>query len=140
MARGEHRSQPVDGLLACRRPAETARPSTRARVGLGLFKSSDGGAHWRSLASGPKLVDGVALDPSNPRNVLAVAAGYGVVRSTDAGRTWAGASFGAGARRVDVVAISGKTAYAGTYGRGLFGSSDGGRSWRELGRSRRQAR
>ncbi len=104
-----------------------------AAGGLGLFKSSDGGAHWRSLPSGPKLVDEVALDPSNPRNVLAVAAGYGVARSTDAGRTWVGASLGAPARGVDVVAISGKAAYAGTFGAGLFGSSDGGRSWRELG-------
>ncbi len=26
----------------------------------------------------PKLVDEVALDPGNPRNVLAVATGYGV--------------------------------------------------------------
>ena len=99
--------------------------------GLGLFKSGDAGTHWRSLASAPELVDGVALDPSNPRNVLAVAAGYGIVRSTDAGRTWAGASFGAAARRVDVVAISGKTAYAGTFG---------ARSLRELGRRTQLAR
>src|SRR5262249_26331469 len=102
-------------------------------AGLGLFKSADGGGHWRLLSSAPKLVDGLALDQSNPRNVLAVASGYGIVRSTDGGRTRAGTRFGARGPRVDVVAISGKTAYAGTGGRGLFGSSDGGRSWRELG-------
>ena len=100
---------------------------------LGLFKSSDMGAHWRPLASGPHLVEGIALDPSNPRNILVVAAAYGVVRSTDAGRTWAEASFGADSRKVSVVAISGTTAYAGTNGDGLFGSTDGGRSWRPLG-------
>ncbi len=100
---------------------------------LGLFKSSDMGAHWRPLASGPHLVEGIALDPSNPRNILVVAAAYGVVRSTDAGRTWAEASFGANSRKVSVVAISGTTAYAGTNGEGLFGSTDGGRSWRPLG-------
>jgi hypothetical protein len=104
-----------------------------AAGGLGLFKSGDGGAHWVSLPTGPKLVDDVAVDPTNSRSVLAVAAGYGVFRSTDAGRTWAGSSFGAGARGVDVVAISGKAAYAGTSGSGLFGSSDGGRSWRKIG-------
>jgi photosystem II stability/assembly factor-like uncharacterized protein len=100
---------------------------------LGLFESSDGGAHWRSLASGPELVDDVALDRANPRHVFAVAAGYGLVRSFDAGRTWRGASFSAPARGVDVVAINGKAAYAGTFGSGLFGSRDGGRSWHEVG-------
>jgi photosystem II stability/assembly factor-like uncharacterized protein len=100
---------------------------------LGLFKSSDTGAHWRSLEAGPQLVEGVALDPSNPRNILAVAAAYGVVRSTDAGRTWAQARFGTASRWVTVIAISGTTAYAGTSGHGLFGSTDGGRNWRPLG-------
>jgi len=100
---------------------------------LGLFKSSDAGAHWRPLASGPHLVEGIALDPSNPRNILVVAAAYGVVRSADAGRTWTGTRFGANSRRVTVVAISGTTAYAGTSGLGVFGSTDGGRNWRPLG-------
>jgi photosystem II stability/assembly factor-like uncharacterized protein len=100
---------------------------------LGLFKSSDLGAHWRPLTSGPHLVEGIALDPNNPRNILVVAAAYGVVRSTDAGRTWTQTRFGASARRVSVVAISGTTAYAGTSGLGLFGSTDGGRSWGLLG-------
>jgi photosystem II stability/assembly factor-like uncharacterized protein len=101
---------------------------------LGLFKSSDTGAHWRPLTAGPKLVDGiVAVDPSNPRNILAVAAAYGVLRSTDAGGTWTGTHFGANARRVSVVALSGTTAYAGTSGLGVFGSTDGGRSWRSVG-------
>ncbi len=112
---------------------------------LGLFKSSDRGAHWRSLVSGLQGVDGVALDPSNPMNVLAVGSMHGVVRivrstdvrivrSTDAGRTWAEAGFRAGVPGEFVVAFSGETAYAGsTYGWGLFGSTDGGRSWRRVG-------
>jgi len=100
---------------------------------LGLFKSSDAGTHWQPLAAGPQLVEGIAVDPRNPRNILAVAAGYGVVRSIDAGRTWAGTHFGGNARRVTVVAVSGTTAYAGTSGLGIFGSTDGGRSWRSVG-------
>jgi photosystem II stability/assembly factor-like uncharacterized protein len=103
---------------------------------LGLFKSSDGGAHWRSLVSGLDHVDGVALDPSNPMNVLAAGSTHGVVRSarsTDAGRTWAEARIGAGVPGGAVVALSGETAYAGTtYGWGLFRSTDGGRSWRRV--------
>jgi photosystem II stability/assembly factor-like uncharacterized protein len=106
------------------------RPGTvyAAAGGLGLFESSDGGTHWQSLARGIELVDGVTLDPSNPDNVLAVVPGYGVVRSSDAGRTWVQAPLGT--RYVHAVAISGRVAYAG--GRSLFGSTDGGRSWREL--------
>jgi photosystem II stability/assembly factor-like uncharacterized protein len=101
---------------------------------LGLFESSDGGAHWRPLTSGPHSVDAVALDPSNPRNIIAVATGYGLARSTDGGRTWTEARFGRGVRRhPTVVAISGTTAYAGTFGGGLFGSTDGGGSWHALG-------
>jgi len=100
---------------------------------LGLFKSSDAGAHWRPLAAGPQLVDGIALDPSNPQNILVVAAAYGVIKSNDGGRTWAGTHFGANARRVTVVAISGTKAYAGTSGQGVYGSTDGGRNWRPLG-------
>jgi photosystem II stability/assembly factor-like uncharacterized protein len=114
---------------------------------LGLFKSSDGGVHWRSLPSGLEHVDGVALDPSNSMNVLAAGSRHvcshcfrsvppSVVRSTrstDAGHTWAEAVLGAFPGEA-VVAISGKTAYAGsTYGWGLFGSTDGGRSWRRVG-------
>ena len=105
----------------------TVYASTRA---LGLFKSADGGADWRPLAPGHKLVEGVALDPSDPRNILMTATN-GIVRSSDAGRTWTEATFGA--RPVAVVAISGKTVYAGTAGDGLFGSTDGGHSWRGLG-------
>ena len=104
---------------------------------LGLFKSSDGGAHWRLLPSGLERVEGVTLDPSDPMNVLAAGWTHGVVRvvrSTDAGRTWAGSGFGAGNPAAPVVAISGDTALAGsTYGWGLFGSTDGGRSWRRVG-------
>ena len=98
---------------------------------LGLFKSTDGGVHWRSIA--PGLTHEVALDPGNPANVLAVRSAYGIVRSTDAGRTWAEADFGPDARWVNLVAISGKRAYAGTSGHGLFGSTDGGRTWHGLG-------
>jgi photosystem II stability/assembly factor-like uncharacterized protein len=45
--------------------------------GVGVFESADGGAHWRQFASGPQLTEGLALDPSNPRNIIAVATGYG---------------------------------------------------------------
>ncbi|HST19138.1 MAG TPA: hypothetical protein VLK36_15845 [Gaiellaceae bacterium] len=110
----------------------------------GLFNSSDGGAHWRPLATG--LAGGayaVAVDPSDPARVIVGASwarnrfgslvpGDEIATTADAGRTWTTTSFGG--RSVSIVAIRGKTAYAGSdVGDGVYGSSDGGRSWRPLG-------
>jgi photosystem II stability/assembly factor-like uncharacterized protein len=108
---------------------------------LGLFKTADGGTHWQSLSTGLESVYGVAVDPSDHRHVLI--SGYDprdrspgsntvIAESTDAGRTWSEA--GLGGRGVSAIAIRGQTAFAGTYnGDGVFGSVDGGRSWRALG-------
>jgi photosystem II stability/assembly factor-like uncharacterized protein len=99
---------------------------------LGLFVSSDAGAHWRPVVPGRlKRVDVVALDPRDPRVILAFGPGPRGVRSTNAGRTWQPTGAGLTAKNVTVLAISGERAYAGT-SRGAFTSTDGGRSWREL--------
>jgi photosystem II stability/assembly factor-like uncharacterized protein len=108
---------------------DPSRPETvYASTGQpGLFKSSDGGAHWRPVARG--LVAAVALDPQDPRIVLAAGAPPRIIRSTDAGRAWRpnGARL---ATTPVALAISGDNAYAAT-ARGVYTSSDGGRSWRE---------
>ena len=99
---------------------------------LGLFESVDGGVHWqRAVGPGLGLVIEVALDPRDPRNVLFAGAPNGIARSADAGRTWSRWPSAHG--HATVVAITGKTAYAGASGGHLFGSTDGGRSWRLLG-------
>ena len=119
----------VSALTVDPQRPRTVYAGTRA---LGLFESADGGVHWqRAVGPGLGLIIGVALDPSDPRNVLVAGAPNGIARSTDAGRTWTDVAFGQG--HATVVAISGKTAYAGASGGHLFGSTDGGRSWRPLG-------
>jgi photosystem II stability/assembly factor-like uncharacterized protein len=125
----------VTALAVDAEKPQTVYASTRA---VGLFKSTDGGASWQGLSPRHKLVQSAALNPSDPRNVL-MSAGNGIVRSTDGGRTWRAATLAK--KPVSVVAISGKTAYAGTAGDGLFGSTDGGHTWRRLGppRARVQA-
>lgn len=60
--------------------------------GAGVLKSVDGGRTWRSLAAtrAPMrgyAVTGLAVDPLNPRIVVA-AANNGLFRTTDAGATW----------------------------------------------------
>ena len=107
---------------------------------LGLFKSGDGGAHWQSLATGLEAAYSVAVDPGDPAHLLVAglpttgtpSSAPQLAVSSDAGRTWTRAAFGG--RYVSVVAISGPTAYAGSAaGLGVFGSTDGGHSWRALG-------
>jgi photosystem II stability/assembly factor-like uncharacterized protein len=64
--------------------------------GSGLYKSTDGGAHWSNIARNPGLPSGVLgrigvdVAASNPNIVFAIvqAKGGGVFRSADAGATW----------------------------------------------------
>lgn len=64
--------------------------------GSGLYKTSDGGAHWTKIstnpgfAAGPLGKMGVAVAASNPRVVYAIVQAHegGVFRSDDAGATW----------------------------------------------------
>ena len=129
----------VSSLAVDPQSPRTVYASTGA---LGLFKSGDGGVHWRPLATGLEGVSEVAVDPGDPAKILVAdstepvgsshPSGNGIATSTDAGRTWTTAAFRP--RWVDAVAISGRTAYAGSStGGGVFGSTDGGRSWRALG-------
>jgi photosystem II stability/assembly factor-like uncharacterized protein len=131
----------VWSLAVLPRSPKTVYASTGA---LGVFETVDGGAHWRPLATGLRGgAYAVAVDPGDPANVIVGASWarsrYGtslptreIATSDDGGRTWTTARFGG--RSAGVVAISGKTAYAGSdVGDGVFGSRDGGRSWRHLG-------
>lgn len=64
--------------------------------GSGLYKSTDGGAHWANLSRNPGFPQGVlgrigvTIAASNPRVVYAIvqAKGGGVFRSNDGGATW----------------------------------------------------
>jgi len=64
--------------------------------GSGLYKSTDGGDSWQSLAANEGLpqgitgISGIAVSPTNNRNVYAIieAEDGGVFRSRDAGKTW----------------------------------------------------
>jgi len=107
---------------------------------LGLFKSGDGGARWRALATGLPAVYALAADPDDPARLVAAGAttlgtqanNRQVAVTNDGGRTWTTAAFGG--RWVSVAAIRGQTAYAGSgAGLGVFGSTNGGHSWRRLG-------
>jgi photosystem II stability/assembly factor-like uncharacterized protein len=94
-------------------------------------------AGWGTMAAGI---------PDQPDVFYFGAAGGGVWRSDDAGRTWSPISDGIGAASVGAIAVSPsspKVLYAGTgqpearydiaAGNGVYRSDDGGRHWRSLG-------
>jgi len=58
--------------------------------GMGMYKSTDGGATWNFLAStaGWDNVCSIAIAPTNPSRILVGKRYGGVYRSNDAGATW----------------------------------------------------
>jgi photosystem II stability/assembly factor-like uncharacterized protein len=77
----------------------TGQPEPRYDVaaGLGVFKSTDGGAHWQSLGlADTRYIGRIWVDPKNPNVVLVAAQGHffgaspdrGLYRSADGGKTW----------------------------------------------------
>jgi photosystem II stability/assembly factor-like uncharacterized protein len=115
----------------------------------GVFKTVDGGYHWRSLKPGLigrdsryKLVTALAIDPTDSRVVYAGAGfgsrtGNGLFKTTNAGRSW---RFRALPDHGYVSALAldpqdSKTIYAATSIEGgghAFKSTDAGRTWHAL--------
>jgi uncharacterized protein (TIGR03437 family) len=101
----------------------------------GVFKSSDGGAHWVMILSdgGP-----VGIDPFN-RSTIFVGTIFGVAKSMDGGSTWVASDRGLSlpVPGIDTLAIdprSPSTLYAGTADGGrIFKTADGGSTWTSAG-------
>lgn len=126
-----------------------ANYANHSRYGLGLFRSTDGGATWVQLAEstfGGRCFSRILVDPTNGQNIYAAitrAGGFpelaaakshpgatgarGVFRSTDGGVTWAHLTSGLPARSATDLAMSPtdpQTLFAGI-GR-IFGYSQNG--------------
>src|SRR4051794_9033074 len=127
--------------------------------GDGIYKSTDGGAHWTNMGLRDSAAIGrIAVDPTNPDIVFAAASGHiarsvperGLYRTQDGGKTWqrviapANATTGAidvaidpsNHNRVfaamwDHIRNNGARTYGGI-GSGLFRSNDGGQTWTRL--------
>ncbi len=124
-------------------------------TGGGIFKTTDGGAHWLPISDGQvKLgsVGAIAVADSDPNIVYAgmgegdirgnASHGDGVYKSTDAGRTWTHMGLTdtqqIGALRIDpknpdiaYVAALGHMAGPNT-DRGVFRTKDGGKTWQKI--------
>ena len=124
-------------------------------VGGGLWKTSDGGTTWKPTTDGQlrsSSVGAVAVSESNPDVVYIgmgetcfrgnIMQGDGVYKSVDGGKTWthmglaetqAIAKIRVDPRNPDIVYVA---AFGHPYGRnaerGVFRSTDGGRSWKKV--------
>lgn len=108
-----------------------------ATQGRGVFKSEDAGKHWQSLASSPRYVNELVIDPRVESTLYA--ATFGVSKSTDGGRTWfeANTGFGEDAYPPQIVSLmidpeDTATLWVSTLSEGMFRSDDGGATWFQL--------
>jgi len=128
--------------------------------GSGVYKSTDGGRSWTHLGlDDTQHIGKIAVDPRNPNTVFVAAIGKmyaaspdrGVFRSRDGGKTWQKVLFkndDVGAIEVVIDPTNSNVVYAGlwntrrppwyTYaptngpGGGIFKSTDGGTTWKQL--------
>jgi hypothetical protein len=108
----------------------------------GLLQSTDGGETWALFGNASVSFYALASDPSSGATLYAGnVSGFGILKSTDGGAHWSSANDGLPVNRNGTASYSPlvlalavdpshpSTVYAGTYGNGLFQSSDGGSTW-----------
>ena len=95
----------------------------------GLVESSDGGVSWKQRLR--VQVRGLAVNPSNPKRILAT--GAGIALSTDGGLTWRSVlDLPDGAGPVAWAGSNPKLAYAVGFDRTFYRSTDSGGSWQPV--------
>lgn len=128
-------------------------------VGDGVYKSTDGGKTWRNMGlKDGQQIGGLAVDPKNPNRIFVAMCGHpfgpnqerGVFRSLDGGETWQKVLYkdeNTGAMQVTIDPTNPQVVYADLYevrhgpwengqwqgpGSGLYKSTDGGSTWKQL--------
>jgi len=108
-------------------------------AGSGIWKSTDGGAHWSTANTGLPGASGsrppvlsLAVDPGSPSTVYAGTYGNGVWVSTNSGGSWSLSSGSRSDARVAALAFDGdggEDLFAGTYGAGVQIRVAGANGW-----------
>jgi photosystem II stability/assembly factor-like uncharacterized protein len=101
--------------------------------GFGVYKTTNGGASWAPITSGPggTYVYALGIDPTNSA-VIYASNRSGIFKSTNAGANWSVANDGFAAFSVGAAALdplTPATLYAGADGAGVWKSGDGGADW-----------
>jgi hypothetical protein len=91
----------------------------------GVYKSTDFGANWSAVNNGLPATGWISTLAAKDSNLFVNTTG-GVYLSTDLGANWTWKSLNADVR---CFAFSGNNIYAGTYGNGLWLSTNNGTSW-----------
>jgi len=84
---------------------------------------------------GPFVIHDIALDPENPQIVYAATSNYGILKSTDGGKTWALSNQGLRSYTHHAILVDPmhpRTLYAGAWGEGVSKSMDQGGHWEEV--------
>ena len=99
-----------------------------------IMRSTDSGRTWRTVARRDGYISSLAVNPARPGTIWA-AGTAGVLVTRDGGTTWRvpGRPPARNLGSVVVDARDADTLYVSTWKRGLFRSSDGGRSWQSFG-------
>jgi photosystem II stability/assembly factor-like uncharacterized protein len=120
----------------------------------GIFKTTDGGMHWEPVFDSMPVssIGSLAVAPSDPNVVWAgtgessirsnVSLGWGIYKSTDAGKTWIRSGLDSTGRIARIVVhptnpdVVYATAVGRAYGpqqhRGVYRTMDGGRTWERV--------
>src|SRR5205809_5357044 len=120
----------------------------------GVWKSDDGGTRYRPVFDEQSVqsIGAIAIDPNNPKNVWvgtgeswtrnSVSIGNGIYKSTDGGETWNHVGLEKSERIARIAVTPGKSdaVFAAVPGalwsdssdRGLYKTSDGGKTWKQV--------
>lgn len=103
-----------------------------APYGAGIFRSTDAGQSWSVLANGltDKYVTWIAVDPSNPSRLMAVA--WDLFKSADAGDSWTKIATDYWFDQVLISSADPNLLFGKDYS-GVHKSTDEGKTWSDVG-------
>ena len=127
-----------DGGFVISLVVDPSSPNTvYAGLTAGIYKSTDGGAHWVPSINGLGRPEAVALaiDPTTPSVLYLGTHHFSAFKSTDHGATWAAASTGLTGKNVWAIVVDpqdSRNVYVGTEA-GIFKSHDAAATWAPAG-------